>query len=97
MTLITVNLLRKYLGFIDILFVWYTEWQAFRYNCCEAYATLALHESQLVWFRKLFILSSRYTYCNSFHRYLQKDDGGSESTSKIVDEDIQRTKKPDKL
>ena len=70
MTLITVTLVRKYLGFLDILLIWIAEWHAFRYNFYEAYQTLAEHESQLVWFRKFFIIFSRYTYVNSFSRYL---------------------------
>ena len=89
MTLNTVNMIRKYLGFVDILFVWITQWHAFRYNFLEAYKTLAEHETQMVWFRKIFIIISRYTYVNSFSRYLQKDrPGAAESRSKIVDEDV---------
>ena len=95
MTLTTVNLIRKYIGFIDILFVWITQWHAFRYNFLEAYQTLAEHETQLVWFRKIFIVISRYTYCNSFNRYLQKDrPGAAENRNKIVDEDVKVNSEP---
>ena len=37
MTLLTVTLVRKYMGFLDILFIWISEWHAFRYNFWEAY------------------------------------------------------------
>ena len=45
LTLCTVTLIRKYIGFIDILLIWITQWHAFRYNFYDAYQTLALHES----------------------------------------------------
>ena len=70
MCLSTVNVVRKYLAIFDINFVWMDEWQAFRYDCCAAYSCLALHATQLVWFRKFFIIVSRYTYINSFQRYV---------------------------
>ena len=66
MALTTVPLIRKYLGAIDVNFVWMDEWQAFRFDWITAYRTLALHETQMVWFRKIFIVISRYTYINSF-------------------------------
>ena len=67
----TVSLWRKFIGILDCNFLWQDEWHAFRYNVVSAYITLAQHESQLVWFRKLFIIFSRYTYINSFVRYVQ--------------------------
>ena len=69
MTLTSVNILRKYLGIIDVNFI-LDEWQSWRFNVFEAYKTLAEHKSQLVWFRKLFVIFSRYTYINSFYRYV---------------------------
>lgn len=69
-TLTSVHLIRKYIGLADINFVWVDEWQCTRLNMVEAYLTLAEHASQLVWFRKLFIIFSRYTYLNSFIRYV---------------------------
>ena len=72
MTLTTVHLVRKYIGILDVNFVWIDQWQAFRFDWIQAYKNLACHESQLVWFRKFFIIFSRYTYVNSFTRYVQK-------------------------
>ena len=91
MTLNTVNIFRKYIGLNDVNFVMPDEWHAFRLNVFEAYRSLAIHATQMVWFRKLFIIFSRYTYVNSFTRYLQmrqpaavvtEDDG-----KLIIDED----------
>ena len=70
-TLSTVHILRKYIGFVDINICLMDEWIAYRFNFIEAYMTLAEHATQLVWFRKLFIVFSRYTYVNSFYRYIQ--------------------------
>ena len=72
MTLTTYGILRKYIGAIDINFILPNEWHAFWFNNCAAYSNLAAHESQLVWFRKFFIILSRYTYVNSFSRYIQE-------------------------
>ena len=69
MTLTSVNIFRKYIGLFDANCLWLDEWQSFRLNACQAYANLARHESQMVWFRKLFVIFSRYTYVNSFTRY----------------------------
>ena len=70
LTLTSVHLVRKYISIADVNFVWTDEWHSFNYNCCEAYRTLAEHVTQLVWFRKFFIILSRYTYINSFKRYV---------------------------
>ena len=45
MTLTTVMIVRKYLGLIDVCFIWTNEWHCFRFNFIEAYRTLALHKS----------------------------------------------------
>ena len=94
MTLTSVSILRKYLGIIDVNFIM-DEWQAWRFNVLEAYNTLAEHNSQLVWFRKLFVVFSRYTYVNSFYRYVQTGastatGGESSDAQEIVDEDVAR-------
>mmetsp|Transcript_16041 Transcript_16041/g.20305 ORF Transcript_16041/g.20305 Transcript_16041/m.20305 type:complete len:304 (-) Transcript_16041:207-1118(-) len=77
-TLTTVMLFRKYIAIADVNFIFADEWQAFRLNFIEAYMTLAEHATQLVWFRKLFIVFSRYTYVNSFTRYISTDKARSQ-------------------
>ena len=71
LSLASVNILRKYIAIADVNFTWVDEWQAFGLNPFESYRVLALHVTQMVWFRKLFIIFSRYTYVNSFYRYVQ--------------------------
>lgn len=92
-TLTTVNILRKYIGLVDINLCFVDEWQAFRFNFFEAYMTLAEHASQLVWFRKLFILFSRYTYVNSFYRYVQNKSKSSISQAEADGEGQIKKKK----
>ena len=76
-TLTTVMLWRKYIALADVNFILTDEWQAYRLNVYEAYKTLAEHTSQLVWFRKLFVIFSRYTYVNSFTRYVSSSRSAS--------------------
>jgi len=86
-TLTSVNILRKYIGLVDIHFIWHEEWQCSRLNTIEAYLTLAEHATQLVWFRKLFIIFSRYTYLNSFTRYVQDVKKANVAADKDKDTD----------
>ncbi|ETV98885.1 hypothetical protein H310_08379 [Aphanomyces invadans] len=62
----STSIWRKYIGALDVIFtapssvvqfVSFTPW--------ESYNAMALHSSQFVWFRRLFVLFSRYTYVNT--------------------------------
>ena len=90
MTLSSVIWFRKFILIFDVNLIIMDEWQAFRYNVCEAYSTLAEHETQNVWFRKLFVLFSRYTYINSFTRYVQSHKStsvpGSTAESELTED-----------
>ena len=77
-TLSSVALFRKYISLADVNFCFPDEWHSFQYDPFWAYRTLAQHATQLVWFRKLFIVFSRYTFINSFKRYVQKGGQGAE-------------------
>lgn len=62
----TNMLYRKYMSYVDILSM-----AAFDLNFCVfnpliSWKALKIHNSQFVWFRKLFVAFSSYTYCNSF-------------------------------
>ena len=74
MTLTTVMIMNKYLSIIDANFTYPGEWQAFRYNICDAFYTLSEHKSQMYsGMRTLKFLFCRYTCVNSFARWLQRD------------------------
>jgi N-acetylglucosaminylphosphatidylinositol deacetylase len=62
----TVNILRKYSGYCDIMVLTPMDYNLFSLDPRPTYHALSLHHTQFVWFRKLFILFSRYTFANSF-------------------------------
>lgn len=74
----STNLARKYIGVLDVailriqqilstkksglsdelaMFTWRPWWN---------YQLMAIHASQFVWYRRLFVIFSRYTYLNTF-------------------------------
>jgi N-acetylglucosaminylphosphatidylinositol deacetylase len=69
-TLDSVGLLRKYCGVLDAVYVWLVPPQAPRLALHNptptlVYRAMCAHASQLMWFRYLFILFSRYTFVNT--------------------------------
>lgn len=62
----TTNILRKYTGILELLLVPFKEYAWVRLNYFHGYNSMALHKSQFVWFRKLFVFFSRYTYINTY-------------------------------
>ncbi|KAG5176982.1 putative deacetylase LmbE-like domain-containing protein [Tribonema minus] len=63
----SVSLARKYIGVLDVL----GTWQSRLHRCVsldprQIWCAMAAHRSQLVWFRRLFMLFSRYTYVNTY-------------------------------
>ena len=66
-------LFRKYISYIDITFCEQDLFHLFNYRFMEVWQSLALHESQFVWFRRLSVIFSRYTLTNSFQRWIQTD------------------------
>jgi len=72
--LVTSSLLRKYIGVLDFcLSVARDKSQEdtvilFTPSMSSAFKSMTAHYSQFVWFRKLFILFSRYAYVNTWER-----------------------------
>ncbi|KAL6566201.1 hypothetical protein OROGR_001816 [Orobanche gracilis] len=70
--LVSTNLIRKYVGPVDIWFsILLSRCQGNGRSHCfvnfdprTSYAAMAQHSSQWVWFRKLFVAFSSYTYVN---------------------------------
>merc|ERR1712051_567671 len=74
MTLTTVMITNKYLSIIDANFTYPGEWQAFKYNICDAFSTMSGHQSSAFTCMQIFkFLFCRYTCVNSFARWLQRD------------------------
>ncbi|GMY06329.1 N-acetylglucosaminyl-phosphatidylinositol de-N-acetylase isoform X1 [Fagus crenata] len=74
--LVSTNILRKYIGPVDI---WLSILDAMRHSgevmhCLlnehpqKSFLAMAQHSSQWVWFRKLFVAFSSYTYVNMLRR-----------------------------
>jgi hypothetical protein len=52
----------------------FKEFSFVRLNYFHGLKAMAVHKSQFVWFRKLFVLFSRYTYINTFQMRRVKID-----------------------
>ncbi|CAM9996538.1 unnamed protein product, partial [Hapterophycus canaliculatus] len=70
----TTGMLRKYLGVLDMPWSLATSCRpplgAFfsNFRAGIAWAAMAAHRSQFVWYRRLFVVFSRYAYVNTFKR-----------------------------
>ncbi|XP_071715984.1 uncharacterized protein [Rutidosis leptorrhynchoides] len=76
--LVSTNLIRKFSGPIDI---WLSLWSSGENTLPESkecflndhprrsYAAMSEHRSQWVWFRKLFVIFSSYTYVNTLRKF----------------------------
>jgi N-acetylglucosaminylphosphatidylinositol deacetylase len=62
----TTNIIRKYIGMAELLLVPFKEFSFVRFNYFHGFNSMAMHKSQFVWFRHLFVLFSRYTYINTY-------------------------------
>jgi len=62
----TTNIVRKYAGVLDVPLSSLSRVAFFAFEPLRVYRAMQAHASQLVWFRKLFIVFSRYTCVNTF-------------------------------
>ena len=68
-TLVSLPLFRKYWGIVEYLSLIFTKNEVFcDYSPVDNWRTMSLHTSQFVWYRKLFVLFSSYSYCNIWIR-----------------------------
>ena len=64
----TTNIARKYSGMLDVLL---SSWDEPWLYCTPpdalrvVWAAMSAHESQFVWFRRVFVVFSRYTFMNT--------------------------------
>ena len=85
MHLVSVGIIRKYLGIFDLPF---SSWQTHFYYFTSftlALRAMRAHASQLVWFRYLFLIFSRYVYMNTLtvvksDQRVQSEEKGKEKT-----------------
>ena len=68
--LTSTNLLRKYSSILDFPLSLLAPFMFVDLNIVSQYLTLSQHKSQLVWYRRLFILLSRYSILNTYEHPL---------------------------
>lgn len=73
----STNICRKYAGVLDVM---YSLTQQGSQCFCSLtpwinYAAMQAHFSQFVWYRRLFVLFSRYTYCNNLIKLMPRGKG----------------------
>eukprot|EP01015_Nassula_variabilis_P035847 TRINITY_DN9106_c0_g1_i1.p2 TRINITY_DN9106_c0_g1~~TRINITY_DN9106_c0_g1_i1.p2 ORF type:complete len:110 (-),score=34.40 TRINITY_DN9106_c0_g1_i1:184-513(-) len=59
--------LRRYCGILDFFLSFYKDFLYLNFNLFYSLKAMSIHKSQFVWFRKLFVLFSRYTYLNNLN------------------------------
>lgn len=69
MTLTTVFIINKYMGYMDMMNCEMRELNYYAFTPYHSYKAMMLHSSQFVWYRKLFTIFSRYAYLNSFELF----------------------------
>lgn len=63
----STNCVRKFLGIFDLIFSYSASDLVFtNFNFVSVMRGMAMHKSQNVWYRVLFVLFSRFTYVNTF-------------------------------
>ena len=75
----SVNIIRKYLGILDILSILYMPKKSITFTtdlACliKTHFAMYSHHSQYTWYRILYILYSRYVYINQFQQVAYKKD-----------------------
>ncbi|XP_043910456.1 N-acetylglucosaminyl-phosphatidylinositol de-N-acetylase [Protopterus annectens] len=78
LTLETINILRKYISFFDLPLSWLHSEEIFFALTLKEYIkvknAMKCHKSQLLWFRHLYLLFSRYMFINTLH-LMPREDG----------------------
>ena len=71
LSLRTINICRKYCSLLEVFWCKPEQHHFFNLSASVNFRVLSQHHSQYVWFRKLFVLFSSYTFVNSFDIYKQ--------------------------
>lgn len=64
-TLYTTGIIRKYIGILDCILSLNQEWVTLNVNPVISWKAMKMHFSQFVWYRRLFVIFSRYSYINT--------------------------------
>ena len=63
----STNIVRKYIGVLDIVFSASSRLCFINFSPGTVYRAMAAHASQFVWYRKLFVVFSRYSSINTLN------------------------------
>lgn len=63
------SLLRKYIGLLDLPLSSRSDYAVINFNPLLAWRAMSTHASQFVWYRKLFVVFSRFAYLNTFKAF----------------------------
>ena len=66
--LLSVPFLPKYAGVLNILFTPRGNLTFFNWNVLSPFRAMSVFQSQFCWYRRLYILFSRYSYVNTWIR-----------------------------
>uniref|UniRef100_A0A7S3CNW0 N-acetylglucosaminylphosphatidylinositol deacetylase n=1 Tax=Strombidium rassoulzadegani TaxID=1082188 RepID=A0A7S3CNW0_9SPIT len=83
-TLETIPMFRKYDFFLDNFLARLDQVNYFLHSPFQAATALAIHHSQFVWYRKLFMGFSRYVYYNGLNYYPSKSDRAQNSRRQVL-------------
>lgn len=61
-----MNVLRKYSGLLELPVALIKQFSWVRFNYFHAWRSMRLYSSEFVWYRKLWVLLSRYSYLNTY-------------------------------
>jgi N-acetylglucosaminylphosphatidylinositol deacetylase len=64
----STSLVRKYLGLLDLPFSAVSAFTVVNLSPVATWRAMAVHRSQFVWYRRLFVVCSRYGYLNTLER-----------------------------
>lgn len=64
----STSFIRKYLGLLDLPFSGLSTFPVVNLNPFATWRAMEVHRSQFVWYRRLFVLFSRYGYLNTLER-----------------------------
>ena len=89
----SVNILRKYSSLLDVpmsFLLASVVYTASVKDWCILHKAMAAHDSQNVWFRKLYMLFSRYILINTFDQIKTGSHGGAASPTNATQINFRR-------
>ena len=72
----STSLFRKFCGILDILISMILgSYMVINFNIVFIYIGMTMHQSQFVWYRRLFVIFSRYSFVNTYSKMRYLNNG----------------------